>query len=181
MAACQTLTQYSRQCGKTARAGVSSDVYLVAFDDLTKIAGSTEVFTESVGGLVTAIGVGATAVLKFQKYGTVIGQAGLTEDYTRNDNGTFDINKGLTFGLTNLGLVDSRKAVENLMGQPIVALVKLQSGAWIVLGLNGQFQLNTSAGTADTASNGRVLTLGGTDSVLIQTVDPTIVAGLLAA
>jgi hypothetical protein len=180
MAACKTLTTASRTCGKTSRAGVSPDVYLIAYDDLVKVAGTTEVFTE-VAGLITAIGIGTAApIVKFVKYGSVLNSASIKEDYTMNDNGTFDIAKELAFALNNLGLVDSKVAVENLMGQPVSALVKLNSGAWVAFGLNGQFQLKTVAGTADATSNGRILTLAGSDGALIQPVDPTIVAALLS-
>ncbi len=179
--ACMTLAAYARQCGKNAKSGVNSDVFLIAFQDLALIAGSTEVFTESGTGLVDEINLKTPLTVKFVKYGTVLNQASIKEDYTAADNGTFDINKEIAFSLTNVGTVEGRKAVEALMGQPVAALVKLQAGQWVAFGLNGQFQLKTVAGVVDATNNGRVLTLGGSDSVLIQTVDPTIIADLIAA
>ncbi len=179
--ACTSLTTYARQCGKNAKAGVNPDVYLIAFDDLGKIAGSMDSFTESVTGLVDEIALKTVAPVYFVKYGTVLNQAAIKEDYTLNDNGTYDIGKELAFSLSNLGSVESNKAVTALFGQPVAALVRLNSGTWIALGLNGQFQLKTSAGEVNGSANGRVLTLVGSDSVLIQPVDPTIIAELINA
>lgn len=161
---------------------MSSDLYLIAFDDLALIPGSTEVYTESVTGLVTAIGLKTVEpIAKFVKVGTVLNQGSITENYTASENGTFDIVKALIFSITNLGSVDAKALVESLMGQPIGALVKLNSGNWVALGLNGQFQLQTSVGTINGTDNSRVLTLQGSDSQLVQVVDPTIITALLAA
>lgn len=178
MAACKTLLALLRECAKNAKAGLSSDVYLIAYDDLVNVEGSTEKFTETNAGLIDEIGVGAT---KFVKVGTVLNLGSLTENFTQNENGSYDIAKQLVFSLTNMGSLLGRAFVESLFGQPVAGLVKLATGTWVAVGLNGQFQLKTSEGTIDNASNGRVLTLGGSDSVLVQTVDPTIVAGLLTA
>ncbi|TWR26900.1 hypothetical protein FPZ42_07650 [Mucilaginibacter achroorhodeus] len=142
------------------------------------IAGSTEKYT-STQGLISAIGV--TASSKFVKYGTLVNQASIKEDYTYTEtSGVFDIVKELTFTLTNLGSVDARAAVTNLIANPVAALVKLKTGTWIAFGLNGQFMAKTIAGTVDTASNGRVVTLSGSDTEFIQPVDPTIIASLIA-
>lgn len=181
MPACKTLTPLSRQCGKNSKTGVSADVQLIAYDDLVDIAGTTEKYSESVTGLVDEIGVavGAGAV-KFVKYGTVLNQGSITENFTQNDNGSFDIVKEVVFALNDVSSIDGRRAVEDLIGLPVVALIKLHSGTWVAVGLNGQFQLKTSAGNVDSSSNSRVVTLSGSDSVLLQKVDPTIIPGLIA-
>ena len=119
--ACESLVTYSRECGKNTKSGVNSDVYLVAFDDLNVIPGTTEVYTISTG-LVTAIGTTASA--KFVKYSSVIGQVSLKEDFTAADNGTYDIVKELSFTLANFGSADAKQAVENLISNPVAALVK---------------------------------------------------------
>lgn len=176
---CSTLKAYTRICGKNAKTGVNPDVYLIAFDDLANIDGSTEVFTESVTGLVNAINIKTPSTTVFVKWGTVLNQGSIKEDFTANDNGTYDIAKAVAFALNAIGTVEGRAAAESLIGEAVVPLIKLNSGVWIVAGLNGQMQLKTSAGTVDASSNGRVLTLSGSDSVLFQTVDPTIIASLI--
>lgn len=176
MAACKTLTAYARQCGKNTKTGVNPDVYLIAFDDLVALEGTTEKYTETVAGLIDEIGVD---VIKFVKYGTVLNQGSIKETVTINDNGTYDIVKETAFSLNNLASTDGRRATEDLIGLPVVALQKLNSGAWIALGLNGQFQLKGSDGTVDASSNGRVVTLSGSDSVLVQAVSPAIIPDLI--
>jgi hypothetical protein len=179
MSSCQVLKAYARICGKNAKTGINPDVYLIAFGDLAPVAGSTEVFTEGVTGLITEVGLLDDTTNVFVKFGSVLNQGSIKEDYTGNDNGTYDVVKQLVFTLLGMGSVEGRSAVENLFGQPIAALVKLNSGAWIIGGLNGQMALKTSSGTVDTSNNARTLTLSGSDTVLWQTVDPTIISGLI--
>lgn len=176
--ACSSLITYARECGKNAKAGVNSDVYLVAFSDLITVSGSDVYTTATASGLVNAIGV--TASHKFVKYGSVINQAAIKEDYTYNDNGSYDIVKELSFSLSNLGSTDGYSAVDSLIANPVAALVKLKSGTWVAFGLNGQFSLKTSAGTVDSGSNTRVITLSGSDETFLQAVDPTIISSIIS-
>lgn len=176
--ACNSLTLTARECGKNTKSGVRDDVYLIAFTDLQPISGSTEVFA-STNGLVSQINL-ASATTKFVKYGAVVNQNGIKEDYTYNDNGTYDITKELTFSLANLGSVTIKTAVENLVAAPVAALVKLKTGTWVAFGLNGQFMAKTVAGDVSTSANGRVITLSGSDTEFLQPVDPTIIPAIVA-
>ncbi|MES2062730.1 MAG: hypothetical protein V4456_12470 [Bacteroidota bacterium] len=178
--ACESLIQTAKECGKNTKDGVSSDVYLIAFSDLKAVTGSTEVYSTSVSGLVSAIAL-ASGTTKFVKYGTVQKQASIKETYNGNDNGSFDIVKELTFILANVGSVDAKAATEKLVSNPVAALVRLENKQWIAFGLNGAFQLKSSEGSAGTGSNGRVITLAGSDTEWLQQVDPTIISGLIAA
>lgn len=175
--ACSSLITYAKECGKNAKAGVNSDVYLVAYSDLVTLSGTDVYTTATASGLISAIGV--TGSNKFVKYGSVINQAAIKEDYTYNDNGSYDIVKELSFSLSNLGSSTGFSAVDKLISNPVAALVKLKSGTWVAFGLNGQFQLKTSAGTVDSGSNTRVVTLSGSDEYFLQPVDPTIISGIL--
>jgi hypothetical protein len=177
MATCSSLATLARECGKNVKTGLNSDVYLIAFDDLAQIAGSTEKYSMTAG-LVSAIGV--TGSNKFVKYGSVINQNSIKEDTTQNDNGTSETVIQLTFSLSNMGSVDVRNAVGNLIGNPVAALVKMKTGTWLAFGLNGYFMAKTIAGTIDSGSNGRTITLSGSDFELSHIVDPTIVASLIA-
>ncbi|TFF34385.1 hypothetical protein [Mucilaginibacter psychrotolerans] len=178
--ACDSLIQTAKECGKNTKDGVSSDVYLIAFSDLKAVTGSTEVYSTSVSGLVSAIAL-ASGTTKFVKYGTVAKAASIKETYTYNDNGTYDIAKELTFTLSNVGSVDAKAAAEKLVSNPVAALVKLENKTWVAFGLNGQFMAKTMEGAAGTGSNGRVITLAGSDTEFLQPVDPTIISGLIAA
>lgn len=177
--ACDSLITYANSnCGKNAKDGVSSDVFLIAFSDLKAVSGTTEVYSVGVGGLVSAIAL-ATGTTKFVKYGTVAKAASIKETYTYNDNGTYDIVKELAFTLANVGNIDGKLAAEKLVSNPVAALVKLENKTWVAFGLNGQFMAKTMEGAAGTGSNGRIITLSGSDTEFIQVVDPTIITGLI--
>ncbi len=176
--ACDSLITTANECGKNTKDGVKSDVYLIAFSDLKAVSGSTEVYTTGVSGLVSAIAL-ATGSTKFVKYGSVSKSAAIKETYTYNDNGSYDIAKELTFVLSNVGSVTGKAAAEKLVSNPVAALVKLETGTWIAFGLNGQFMAKTIEGAAGSGSNGRTITLSGSDTEFLQPVDPTIISGLI--
>ncbi|MCC8409918.1 hypothetical protein LJ707_13350 [Mucilaginibacter sp. UR6-1] len=177
---CETLLQTARDCGKNTKDGVKSDVYLIAFADLKAVSGSTEVYSTSASGLITEIAL-KTGSTKFVKYGTVAKQSSIKETYTYNDNGSYDIAKELTFTLSNVGSLAARQGVEKLVSNPVAALVRLETGTWVAFGLNNQFMAKTMEGTAGTGSNGRVITLAGSDTEFLQPVDPAIISALIAA
>lgn len=176
--ACDSLITTANDCGKNTKSGLKPDVFLINFGSLKTLSGSTEVYTETAG-LVSAIGLASGAT--FVKYGTVAKQAAIKETYTLNDNGSFDIVKELTFTLSNVGSVTAKNAVEKLVSNPVAALVKLETGTWIAFGLNGQFMAKSIEGAAAADSNGRVVTLSGSDINFLQPVDPTIISALIAA
>ena len=179
--ACDSLIQAAKECGKFAKDGVNSDVYLISFADLKAISGSTEVYSTSVTGLVDNIAF-ATGSTKFVKYGSVANAASIKETYTYADGtGTFDIVKELTFTLANIGSIEAKSAAEKLVSNPVAALVKLGNKTWVAFGLNGGFQAKTMEGSVGTGSNGRAITLSGSDDQFIQVVSPTIITSLIAA
>lgn len=177
--ACNPLTQLARECGKTAAAGLRDEVYLVPFSELVPVSGSTEVYATSVNGLVNQIAF-ASGSTKFVKYSATKNQNSFTENYTYNENGSYDIAKELSFTLTNIGSLEGKKAVENLINNPVVALVKMRTGQWLLFGQNGQFSMSGSAGEVNSGSNQRVVTLSGSDTEFIFVVDPTVIPSLLA-
>ncbi|MGF7075343.1 hypothetical protein [Mucilaginibacter sp. 3215] len=178
--ACNSLTLLARECGKNTKTGVRDDVYLIAYSDLAIISGTTDVYSVSSGGTISAINLAASASTKFVKYGAVKDQNAIKSDYTYNDNGSFDIQKQLTFTLANVGSIAAKTAVENLFSNPVAALIRLKNGTWLAMGLNGQLQLKTIATEVSTSANGRVLTLAGSDVEEIGIVDPTIINSIVA-
>ena len=180
--ACDSLIATANNCGKNTKDGVSSDVWLIAYSDLKAVSGSTDVYKVGVTGLVSEIALASGTTTKFVKYGTVANAASIKETYTYADGtGTYDIVKELTFTLSNVGSVEGKAAAEKLVSNPVAALVKLQNKSWVAFGLNGAFQAKTMEGAAGTGSNGRVITLSGSDTEFLQPVDPTIIASLIAA
>lgn len=174
--ACDSLITTANECGKNTKSGVKSDVFLIAVSDMKAVSGSTEVYTETAG-LVSAIGL-ATGTTKFVKYGTVAKQAGIKETYTYNDNGSYDITVELNFSLSNVGSLTGKVAVENLISNPVAALVRLETGTWIFI---NNLLAKTIEGTVASDSNGRVITLNTSSTQFLQPVDPTIISGLIAA
>jgi hypothetical protein len=134
--ACNPLSKLARECGKNTVAGMNDDVYLVAFDSLAPISGSTEVYTTSAGGLISAIGFQSGST-KFVKYSATKNQNTISETYAMAETGAYDITKTLTFTLGNLGSLVAKTAVENLIANPVAVLTKLKNGSWVAFGLNG--------------------------------------------
>lgn len=179
--ACNSLTLLARECGKNTKAGIKDDVYLIAFSDLTNVTGSTEVWAYGTGTTATVSTINITGATKFVKYGAVVDQNSIKEDYTYDaGTGTYDIKKTLTFTLNNVGSVAGKLAVENLVAAPVAALVKLRNGQWIAFGLNGAFMAATVAGSVDSKSNNRVITLSGSDTEFLQIVDPLLIPNIVA-
>lgn len=177
--ACESLITIANTCGKNTSDMVSENVYLISYNDLKFVTGYTEVYSTSVTGLVNVIAL-ATGSTKFVKYGTVKKSTNIKDTFTAADNGSYSIEQELTFTLGNIASIDSKIAVEKLINNPVVALVKVAK-QWVAMGLSGGLLLKGSEGTAGTGSNGRVVTLAGSDSEHIQVVDPTIIASLIAA
>jgi hypothetical protein len=177
--ACNPLTNLVKQCGRKMSSGLRDEVYLVPFDALKNVTGSTEVYTTSVGGLISKIEFLVPAE-KFVKYGAIRKSNAIKETFSLNDNGSYNINHELTFSLSDMGSVATKKAVEDLFGNPVAVLVKMRSGSWLAFGLNGSFQMTAAAGEIADAANQRAITLSGDSEELAMIVDPTIVATLIA-
>jgi len=177
--ASNSLIALARETGKYSKTSTKPEVYLIAFSDLAAISGSTEVFATDGTGQVSAINL-ASGSTKFVKWGVVEDASTVKSDYTYNANGSYDVIKELGFTVNNLGSVSAKVAFESLFAQPIAAMVNLQNGAWLAFGLNGQMMLKTGSGTNDKSSNGRVITLAGSDVEDVQIVDSTIVPSLIS-
>jgi len=173
-----SLIALARDTGKYAKTSTRASVYLCAYSDLAPVSGTTEVYTEDGTGMISTINFsGAT---KFVKWGTTEDANTIKSDYTYNANGSYDVIKEVGFTVKNLGSATAKLAFESLFAQPVACLVQLQNGSWLAFGLNGQMMLKTGSGTVDKSSNGRVITLAGSDVEDVQIVNPTIVSSLLS-
>ena len=177
--AANSLIALARETGKYAKTSTKPEVYLIAFSDLAPISGTTEVFTSDGTGLISEINL-ASASTKFVRYGVVEDASTIKSDYTYNANGSYDVMKELSFTLTNLGSANAKLAFESLFAQPIAAIVQLQTGQFLAFGLNGQMMLKTGSGTVDKSSNGRVITLAGSDVEDVQILTSTVALAVIS-
>lgn len=182
--ACASIVALPRSCGAEGILGGIEACYMAAFVDLEVPEGSTngEVYTVSVGGLVSAIGL--VTDKSFVEIGLLKSSSGLAETLTK------DATKGVayftqTFTLVLSGLTAENKTfVESVLNQPVAVVVKSRTGKYYVAGLNGSLELATSeSGTGLAEGDGQLynLTFTGIDNKLIMQVDPTIISTLLDA
>ena len=178
--ACNSITAISKVCGVSLIPG-SEKLWMIAHKDLAVISG-TDVYTVGATGSntwVTAIG----ATDSYVEIGYLRDTASFTGE------GTIDPARGvafstntLTFKLGDLSL-ENQKFLETVLTQPVSAILKLRTGKYYVLGLNGLFQLSaftvaSGAGPADEVSY--TLTFNEIDGIVPRQVNPAIIAGLIA-
>lgn len=173
--ACNPILPYSNTCSKTTVGGVQS-LYLIGHNSLTPLSGSTEVYAVGVNDMVNAIG--ATGSTKFAKIGILPKAVALKNPYTFDPStGVAEITEELTLPVGNVN-TDSRKLVKSLVGQPVSALIKLTTGTWLAMGLDGMLYVTAVEGAIDGAANAYTITFSGTSGDFTPIVDPTIVVGL---
>lgn len=173
--ACSSLTAYVGQCGETLRAGTKK-VYMVAFSDLKKATGSTDVYTMSAG-VVNAITLDTSK--KFVKVDLAPKSEGLTESHVIAENGIITSTATFTGSITGFSK-ESGAFVKSLLGNPVVVLAQLGSGKWVAVGLDGGFKLTEAQGTHNATESARNLTFGGDIYDAIPEVDATLIASLIA-
>lgn len=175
MAICTSLSAYASQCGESLRAGTKK-VYMVAFGDLKKATGSTDVYTMSAG-VVNAITLDTSK--KFVKVDFADKSQSFTENWTQAENGIVSGTAGFTAGLSGF-TKESGAFVKSLLGVPVVVLAELGSGKWIAVGLDGGFKMTESAGTHSATESGRNLTFGGDIYDTVPEVDETLITSITA-
>lgn len=180
--ACPSLIALPRACGAEGVVAGLEKVYMIAFNDLAIPVGQTtdEVYTESVNGMISAIGLDASK--SFVEVGLLKSTAGLNEALTKDTKtGTSFLTQTFTLVLSDL-TADNRIFIQGVMNQPVSILIKTRTGKYFASGLNGQLELSGLEGGTGTAEGdliGYTLTFSGIDTKLIPQVDPTIVADLI--
>lgn len=174
--ACNPILTYSTACNKATVAGVSQ-LYLIGYNDLAPISGSTEVYSLAINEMVDVINLsGAT---KFVKVGILPKAVAIKNGYTFDQSkGIAEYSEELTLPVTNVS-TESRKLMKSVASQPVVAIVKFSSGVYVALGLNGQMNVTASEGTVTGSDNGYSITFTGIADDFSPIVDPTIIAGLI--
>lgn len=175
--ACNPILTYANNCNKVTVTGVSG-LYLVGYSFLTHVADSLEVYASGANDMVNSIG--ATGSTKFAKIGILPKAVALKNPYAYDAaTGIGEFTEELTLPVSNVS-TDSRKLVKSLVGQPVTALIKLTSGTWLAMGLDGMLFVTAVEGAVDGSANAYTITFSGTAADFTPVVDPTIVSALIA-
>lgn len=174
--ACNSLEAFLPQCG-AVKAGIK-DNFIIAFDDLAPLSGSTEAYSTSVNGIVNAIGLDSGK--KFVKIKNTKGTGAFTDTSATAENGVETITHEYTLSIDSFS-AENKKFTESLSGREVVLLTKLKSGKYAALGLDGGFYLTGSVMTVNGTDNSRALTFSGEALNLVPEVDATLIASLTAA
>lgn len=173
--ACNPILTYSNNCNKVTVAGVQS-LYLVGYNSLVPVSGSTEVYSVGVNDMVNSIGLSGST--KYSKIGILPKAVAITDSFTYDTaTGIGEYTEGITLPVNNVS-TEARKLVKSLVGQPVSALVKLVSGQVLAMGLDGLLYVTGVEGAVDGSANGYTVTFSGQSADFSPIVDPTIVAGL---
>ncbi|GGE28277.1 hypothetical protein [Sphingobacterium cellulitidis] len=180
--ACKSLTKYTKNCKKVQ--GGTSELYLIAYSDLTNVEGTLKKYSvDEVSNMVDTISTSSTK--KFVKVGTVNNSLAVSEDYSSNiENNSFEINSTITFNISDIS-AESRLFVQDLAdADEVCAIVKLRSGRYVAVGLDGYLSLSAVAGASGVNRgdfNGYSITLSGQEESFSKLVDPTIIASIVEA
>ena len=179
--ACKSITAYiNGSCGKVQ--GGSSELYLVAYNDLTNITGTLKKYSvDLTSNMIDEFGI--TSPAKFVKVGVLKNTLGFTEDYASNaDTNLYEINTTVNLTINNIS-AESRQFVQDLADAgEVVAILKLRSGRYIALGVDGYLELSAvqgASGVARTDLNGYTITLSGQEESFAKLVDPTIITTII--
>jgi hypothetical protein len=175
--ACNTILSYTPSCGKSPVVGVNQ-LFLIAYNDLKPVSGSTEVYSLGINDMVTEISL-ATGSTKFAKIGILPKAVAVKNTYAFDPTkGTAEIGEELTLPVANV-TNDSRKLLKSLTAQPVVAIIKFSTNVYVALGLNGMLNVTAAESNVNGTDNGFTITFSGTGDDFAPIVDPTIVPALV--
>jgi len=151
-----SISAFAYACGeKTIRGGIAK-LYLLSYCDTVK--------TNSLAYSISADGDATISVAKDKSFVNIglIKRGGLsaTETMTVAENGIFDITQGLTLAITGVNK-KARALLEELKGQPVIAIVKTKHGNNLAYGLDGQLELSSTTATIDDTNNGVSIVFDG--------------------
>ncbi len=178
--ACSSLVALPRACGSEGIVGGLEKMWVIAFQDLATVTGSTNAYSTSVDGIVNHIALDATK--KYVEIGLLKSSAGIEETLTKDSaKGTAFFTQTMTVVLAGLS-IENKKFVEAVLNQPVSVLVKTKTQKYFAAGLNGLFELSAATGGTgiqDADMQGHTLTFAGVDTKQILLVDDSIVSGLI--
>lgn len=178
--ACTSVAAYSKQCNRGISGGIAK-LWVVGFNDLNTLSGSTDTFAVASGTTVVNQ-VGISGSTKFVSVGllkeSVSFKGTAKKDSSTN---TFSNTTEVDIVISSISEV-AKQFVDSLLAQPVAIIIKLQSGTFIVSGLSGFLELTDvaeSSGTKIGDMNGYQLKLTGIEDSLTRTIDPTYVASIV--
>jgi hypothetical protein len=179
--ACNSLSALPRSCSEGVVAGLEK-VYIIAYKDLEAInSGTTEVYSASTNGIVNQVGVADSK--NFVEIGLLKSTSGLGETLTKdNTKGTSFFTQTFTLVLGDL-TTDNQTFIKDVVNQPVAVIYKTRTGKHFVVGLNGQFELQSAeggTGTAETDLIGHTLTFAGISKSVAPMIDDSLVPSLIA-
>lgn len=178
--ACNSIIAINRVCGTSLIPG-SEKLWMIAHKDLYAISGDDVYQVSATGSNTWVTSIGVTASKSYVNVGYLRDTASFTGE------GTIDPARGvafstntLTFKLGDLSL-ENQSFLETVLTQPVSAILKLRTGKYYVLGLNGLFQLSafsvvTGAGPADEVSY--TLTFNEIDGIVPRQVNPALISSI---
>lgn len=176
---CSSIVALSRACGSEGIVAGLEKLYIVSYSDLDGSSGST--FTTATNGQVNDITLAVGK--KYVEVGLLRSSTGLNEALTKNvENGTAYFTQTMTLVLSDM-TVENQAFIKSVLNQPVSVLLKARTGKYFVAGLSGQFELSGLEGGTGIKEGdlaGYTLTFTGIDTKLVPSVDPTIIAGLIA-
>jgi len=175
--ACNSISAISKVCGVSLIPG-SEKLWMIAHQDLAVLSG-TDTFTvgATAGGTVIT-GIGLSASKKFVDIGYLRDSASFTAEGTLSpQTGVAFSTNTLTFKLGDLS-PENQAFLETVLTQPVAAILKLRTGRYYALGLEGQFQMTaftvaSGAGPADETSY--TLTFNEISGIVPRIVEESVV------
>lgn len=175
--ACNSILSYTPSCAKATVVGVNQ-LFLISYNDLKPVSGSTEVYSLGVNDMVNEIAL-ASGSTKFAKIGILPKAVAIKNGYAFDPTkGTAEITEELTLPVANVSN-DSRKLLKSVTTQPVVAIIKFSTGVYVALGLNGLLNVTAAEANVSGSDNGYTITFSGSGDDFAPIVDPTIVSGLI--
>ncbi|QEC78771.1 hypothetical protein [Mucilaginibacter ginsenosidivorax] len=177
---CASVQAYTKQCGRGISGGVGK-MWIVSYNDLGVISGSTEAYAFASGSTVIS-NIALASGKTFSSVGLLKESVTFKGSAKRDSaTGSFENQTETTISISNIS--ETAKAyVDSLMQAPVAILMKLRSGVYVVTGLNGLTELTDteeSSGTKNGDMNGYILKFTGVQDSLTSTVDPTLIASIV--
>jgi len=184
MAVCPSLVGLVRLCGADGVTAGLEKVYIIAFKDLAPVSGvaGTPIFTTATNGMISDIGLADDK--NYVEIGLLKSTSGIDIKSTKNpQNGTAFYTVDFKIVLSDL-TVENEAFVNSVFNQPVSIIAKTRTNKFLVLGLNGQFEVSevtAGTGTAEGDLVGYNISFSGLSGRLVPSVDPALIPTLLEA
>ncbi len=141
---CLPVSALSKPCSD-GNLGGAAKLYLIRYADLKQNAYGTEVFTGSTAGVITGITLASSATT-FVEVAVLKDTAGIVDNAVIDQSkGVYYFEQELKFNIQGINSANW-VFVNNIINQPVVALVKSKMGTWIGTGFNGLLFANSIQG-----------------------------------